>query len=204
MVAFHGPASDARRFATPSSACRAILHSSPCTPPQPTLQSKPAKGQIDKHNINQIPTFLEALRGDQFVEKMFLIFNPITPPRGFSHHCSRFSMSTEEQVEWMERLYAHAWHLGFPRSKVFEQRDALCMATLSNSFVVSPSGAVYKCGALVGQEAFQVGHVSKPGLSPRYNELMAVRPWLLCPECQYLPLCGGVMSVHGADSWKRI
>ena len=146
---------------------------------------------FDKDNVNSLLPLLDELREEPYADDVLLAFNPILPARHPTHHCNRFTMSSEEQALWLEQLYSRAWELGFRRTRVFEQRDPLCMANTENSFVVAPDGRMYKCGALIGRRDFEVGRIENTGLSERHEELMEVTSWQLCPGCAYVPLCGG-------------
>lgn len=68
--------------------------------------------------------------------------------------------------------------------------NASCCATMINNYVISPSGVIYKCEHLIGDNTDVVGNV-KDGII--FNKAMC--EWTdvclpsECVECSYLPLC---------------
>ncbi len=75
--------------------------------------------------------------------------------------------------------------------------DGPCAATTHRSFVVGPSGELYKCWKDTGRPDMVVGSVrakeavTNPALQARYS--VGVDPWddPECRECEVLPICGG-------------
>ncbi len=80
-----------------------------------------------------------------------------------------------------------------------------CMARHINSYLVDPTGALYKCWSDIGVEEKAVGHLHKKGA---FNENVLIR-YLTgadpfdepeCQKCFYLPICEGRCPYHAVEN----
>jgi uncharacterized protein len=71
------------------------------------------------------------------------------------------------------------------------QRPSSCVVESPSSYVVNYDGAIYKCPAFIGKEAYKVGDI-KAGLMD-YASVYKLGIWKNdgCVECAYLPICFG-------------
>jgi len=106
--------------------------------------------------------------------------------------CCPFN-SREEVTFYIDQYREHGIEdLGFYPDTGFSG----CVATRVNSFVVGPSGSLYKCWHDIGDPSMSVGNVSDPenlsfkGLA---HYAIGCDPFKdsKCVKCFYLPICGG-------------
>lgn len=57
--------------------------------------------------------------------------------------------------------------------------------------VIDPYGDIYKCAGFVGRPEFSVGNVRADRFNYRHTEFMTMNLWKQCPDCIYVPMCGG-------------
>ncbi len=66
-----------------------------------------------------------------------------------------------------------------------------CMVEIPDSYVVNFNGMLYKCPALVGHEAFSVGHIRTGVEDYAVSHRLGMWKNETCIACEYLPLCFG-------------
>jgi len=97
------------------------------------------------------------------------------------------------EVEWIMKAQAKGWPLHV--SKPSPRLTGVCQVDSVNSFVVGPTGELFKCWAELGNNGHVVGHLLKPEtwkqLSP--TRLTERDPFddTECRSCVVLPLCMG-------------
>ncbi|MFH0903070.1 MAG: radical SAM protein [Pseudomonadota bacterium] len=74
-----------------------------------------------------------------------------------------------------------------------------CMLQQYHAYSVDPEGSIYLCPGFLGRRDWSIGHVTT-GLSPRYDELLAVDVFAECGDCAHRPSCGGGCQ---ANAWLR-
>lgn len=68
--------------------------------------------------------------------------------------------------------------------------DAYCYASIGHSYVVEPSGSIYPCGSLVGDEKYKIGDVNN---KDEWKLVCLKRPKKdKCKLCEYRQYCAGV------------
>lgn len=145
----------------------------------------------DRENLDNIADLLKYISQRGVADRSILLFNPIQHPLVPLEHCVKYVLPNQLQGEWQIKFEKKAHKMGFKKMRAFEQRDFFCTANADNSFVIDPSGNIYKCGAFVGHEEFMIGNVSESELKYRNIEFMTVEPWRECLDCCFVPLCGG-------------
>jgi len=70
-----------------------------------------------------------------------------------------------------------------------------CEAIRENTYIVDPTGVLYKCAAMVGREDLSLGSIFNDFDSVIFGaqniSFMTADPWKHCGNCKFLPICGG-------------
>ncbi len=104
-----------------------------------------------------------------------------------SQQCTICRMS-EADYRGMIELSEYAKNLGF---NVADQ-TALgpCQALQYHSYVIDPTGVLYKCPGFVGRPDFAIGHVNS-GVGNSQKAYRNLNIHEQCKSCKYMPICAG-------------
>lgn len=67
----------------------------------------------------------------------------------------------------------------------------LCALKRAESFVIDPTGVIYKCPTQVGHQEFAIGHIDQQDLSDLYHTFVNLDVRNGCWECEFAPTCAG-------------
>lgn len=160
---------------------------------------------VDKSNIDSIPPLLDKLTSMGLQENVHVYIAPVddcgSSVRGFD------CMSMEEFASAEIAFYKLAIQYGFgTQSLVWAFDRSVCGAICKNSFVVDPSGAVYKCWDDVCNTAQSVGNL-RIGVLENSEK---AKPWLTysvefdgCKDCPVFPICLGGCPKYPIRQQKR-
>lgn len=173
---------------------------------------------IDASNREEIPKLEQFLRERNLLDRV--TFNPSDVERYTG--CSKVGRIFGKQ-EWFEvrhdydqdRVARGQMPLQFPSVVT----GTYCSALRKNSFVISPTGALFKCWTELSlDESRSVGHLVRGTLrdSTREREAAALfESWDVtsdpeCAQCKVLPICGGgciwrgMISTPGASKPQKL
>jgi len=150
-------------------------------------------GNFDRENLEALPRLLDHLEDRGLKEKIAAIeFKPIiatvrsSPVRDGG--CT--SLSDAGLPEQIVALKKEVLKRGFKATTGLGVN--LCgMMQQDSSFIIDPTGKIYKCPALVGHEDFVIGDIHQGHFEPNPIEPLLTEVWEQCIDCTYLPLCGG-------------
>jgi len=83
-----------------------------------------------------------------------------------------------------------------------------CEAIRENTYIVDPTGALYKCAAMVGRKDLALGSIfddfDSVIFSAQNISFMTADPWKNCDDCKFLPICGGGCRTSALSANKAI
>ena len=83
-----------------------------------------------------------------------------------------------------------------------------CEARKENTYIVDPTGALYKCAAMVGREDLALGSIFDDFDSVIFGaqniSFMTAEPWKNCGDCKFLPICAGGCRMSALSANKTI
>ena len=150
-------------------------------------------------------------------QRIGLYFGQVEPATkvcaNISETCYEGGDFSQVEVEYYRLLLKH----GFYISKLPTPLATFCFCQSLNSFVVDPSGNLYRCLHYVGDESMSMGNVgSDPNyMHPNFTRLFDFDPFSeqSCTECNLLPVClggcpsrrmdRGITGVDQCESWKH-
>ncbi len=150
----------------------------------------------DKNNLNAYADLNSELMDRFKGQKLSVYAAPVDTSAAVNYDRS-CSFSTGEWGDFNLRIYHSSGIIPreglYPRTKWFNN----CVANHRNSYVVGPSGELYKCWDNVGKPQMVIGnvHLEDPITNPELVALysIATDPFddPACLECSVLPICGG-------------
>jgi uncharacterized protein len=102
-----------------------------------------------------------------------------------SGSCTWSGSKTDLHVALQDEILRHGFDTGGAIHAV-----GPCEFHDHHSFAVDPDGTIYKCPGFMAHPEWGIGHVSQ-GLSPRYQQMIAVNPQRECGSCAHRPNCAG-------------
>ena len=83
-----------------------------------------------------------------------------------------------------------------------------CEAIRENTYIVDPTGRLYKCAAMVGREDLALGSICDDFDSVLFGaqniSFMTADPWKNCGDCKFLPICGGGCRMSALSANKAV
>ncbi len=118
----------------------------------------------------------------------------------FVEACNSFSpycLKDSELYSVLPELWKMSREKGFKTDMLKPQVSPLpCSSIADGSYVIDPTGNIYKCWELVIQKEHIVGRILDNGkmeLTPKYFETLSRDPSTIedCEKCKFLPACSG-------------
>ncbi len=165
---------------------------------------------IDMHNYSELNGLLSRLAEDfHGKNNLVLVFALVMPGKNPGSFLTKYCFkSQKEKAESMMDLYEKAANLGLKTSDPFG--SPYCSTRTPSDFVISPSGEVYKCVSLVGQQESYVGNITDGPERISKNSAQFLYGWNSfesseeCRECRYLPMClGGCIQQSILHGWEK-
>jgi uncharacterized protein len=143
---------------------------------------------IDIMNYDNFPSFLDYLEEAGLKHRIIL---SLGVPRGVFPYCTRMQFDEKEIASRIFKLWKIAIKRGFEYH--FEPGPIICSALQAHSFIIDPTGEIYKCWALVGKKEYSVGSIYEDKFKPTYYKFVArMTPLpIQCHGCSILPYCNG-------------
>ncbi len=164
---------------------------------------------IDKNNVNDFFQINEELK-NKYKDKRIVVYPGI------------IRLENEERTNLVEPAFGR-WETAYllfdlynkgiidgniyPTHRIAKTCCALCV----NSYIIGPTGEIYKCWNDVSDMSKVIGHINKPDIENktlyyRYHEGCAWYNDSLCKSCFFLPICNGKCAwynernlYHGAN-----
>lgn len=174
---------------------------------------------IDRDNIEHIDELLKIFK-ENSMKDIFVYFGQVVP---FTESCKSISSSCYSNKEFsntiinlQKKLIQNGFSSGIDSCYYPSLKTNYCSADQINSFVIDPSGYLYKCMNEIGNVELAVGNINEnmEEGSRQYNRLleyMLYSPIDIeeCRTCKLLPVCmGGCPSLkkdnnnNGCERWK--
>ncbi len=151
----------------------------------------------DRNNADRVLELLDAIEDYGLKGKVSIYFAKVMAHTEACASIAGSCLRDQEYTDLELRLTKGGLEKGFNLAKYPRPKFHYCEADHVNSFVVGPSGYLYKCWSDPGNPDEAVGHVSDP---TKYEEKKRnVLKWLAwdvfereeCRECKLLPVCLG-------------
>lgn len=151
----------------------------------------------DKTNAHRVSEVMDAIEERGLKKKLSIYFAKVMAHTEACANVSGSCLKDQEYSDWEVQLTKLGWEKGFNLTKYPRVKFNYCEGDQVNSFVVGPTGYLYKCWSDPGNTDEAVGHVCDPA---KYQEKKKnVFKWLAwdvfdrteCRECDVLPICMG-------------
>lgn len=147
---------------------------------------------VDKSNINAVTEVLQILEDNDLKNKVGFYISAVDDIMDDSPNslCFTDNEFSEEEI----KFYMDALKLGYNLINVPSSMFGVCGAISFNTYVIDPSGDLYKCWDEVGRKEFSVGNV---WTGPVFNEVLTnyinyeAAEDKKCSSCPVLPACLG-------------
>ncbi|HDS03141.1 MAG TPA: radical SAM protein, partial [Firmicutes bacterium] len=146
---------------------------------------------FDYNNYNDIEPLLDYLKEIIDIKRINLSFGWISntiKDTEASDYVGKYGVQSADVPELYIKLFVLAKKMGF-EMQYFFTFDAMCTSKQKNSFVISPSGKIYKCLSMVGRDEGVIGHIDdyNPNLKNYYFEHL----YKDCfnRNCEFIPIC---------------
>lgn len=148
---------------------------------------------VDKSNIDKIESLIECLEENGLINKVGFYLAPVDDINSSCKNTLCFDMKefSEEEI----RFYEKCLQRGIIKIDIPVANLGICGAITKNSYVIAPTGDLYKCWNEIGNIECRIGTLEEP---VKFNNRLT--KWLLynplneyseCRECKSLPICYG-------------
>lgn len=164
---------------------------------------------VDKSNAESFLDLMDFFSKDEVLRKYIGVLYPArvtawpTLPKKWKDLCLNNDEFNEYYFELADKVYAL---YGLNLIKLPETKNMYCGASADNSYVVGPSGELYKCWISVGNPKATVGNIANQNIDINPSEKKFWNEWDIskietCSKCKFLPLCMGGCAglIHIAD-----
>jgi len=148
-----------------------------------------------KHNIEQIPLFLEHLNHEDPSHHITPYFAHVTQTNSqksiSTSFCSNNVISDDlELSNNYLKLWRKAKDLGYKIPSLFTLGP--CMYYSANGYLITPTGDLYKCLDMIGVESQVCGNIKNPihNYTHYYDIILSSQlSFCLKTDCPYIPIC---------------
>lgn len=149
---------------------------------------------VDKNNAGSIVELLDTLNDHGLKDKIKIYCAAVSTDNVLCQDLTEETMADEEYLTVETSLYKTILGSGFELLKHPRTNLGGCGAMHINSFLIDPTGDIYKCWRTIGNKEQRIGTVNQP-LKYNMNHLkwLSWDPLLYskCKCCKFLPLCMG-------------
>lgn len=154
---------------------------------------------VSGNNTTAIVPLKEILRQKHILENRDRVSFYVSPVRAYTGSCRFGGCLTNAAFSLMqlELLQNGINRDGFNTVEEYPSaKESVCTAVNSDSYVIGPSGELYKCWLDLGRPALSVGNIGPDGLSLNDNIIKwtgfsPVSEHGSCLACPFLPVCMG-------------
>ena len=148
---------------------------------------------VDKSNIDKVDSLIDCLESNNLINKISFYLAPVDDINSSCKNNQCFSMKefSDEEIMFYEKCLSKGINsINIPKANL-----GVCGAVTKNSYVVAPTGDLYKCWDEVGRTEYKIG-----SLKDNYTINNRLSKWLLynplnehkeCRDCNVLPVCFG-------------
>jgi uncharacterized protein len=163
---------------------------------------------IDKNNVEHIIPILKKLKSIDLHDKLKIKISKVTETPAYNLPCLKTTHFVKHKLELLDQIN----DLGFKNNSVSlpKQIQVGCSAEISTSFVIGPTGELYKCTRDVGIQANIIGNIKdfdiKLGVGEKNPEycykylLFDATKNKKCKNCKLLPICFGGCAKKRIDN----
>jgi uncharacterized protein len=148
---------------------------------------------VDRHNLPGVKDLLRILGTLKHKENLMVWFGFIKQTLSGLPHCASHALTIPEVSQVYVELIKHGLDSGLKVTNSIA--IGLCNAESFATPVIDPTGRIYSCVSVVGDESHKVGTVfdtSTDFYIARKSQYVALERWNAeCWKCPYLPLCRG-------------
>lgn len=165
---------------------------------------------IDNTNLDGVLDLYKILHARGILEKVHPYLGQVSAVTQACADIESDCLATEDfsdiELKLNRRLRAQGLRISVPYPRFLSN---YCGVLALQSYVIDPSGRLYKCWHHLGNEKESVGsltNVSNLHQNPRFIKWMALDHFEIpeCYECEYLPLCsGGCPEYYLQDRHKQ-
>lgn len=151
---------------------------------------------VDKTNLKDAYVLLDQLKEDGLTDCR-VDFGIV---RGGTDACAAYSSNCFAETELgdiLDDLWKYAMKVGFKFNVRPMRKWMFCGLYGDYAYSIAPTGDVYKCWEIVGDEEHKIGSLNAEGdienLQFCFYDWMGRNPLMIedCKKCNYLPACGG-------------
>lgn len=153
---------------------------------------------VSKENYFSIFELINDLAAQNINHHCKINFSTIMSGNSSSNQCNPdFSLHETVELAASQRikLYRFAIASGFKLNVKSFLRTGACMNKKGNSFVIDPTGKIFKCPTGVGVNEFFIGSIedANNSIEKSQSKFIKLETWnnQVCLDCCYLPLCLG-------------
>lgn len=148
---------------------------------------------VDKSNINNIFSLIELLQEEKLLNKVGFYLAPVDNSNNTCKNNTCFTIKDFSKEEIL--FYEKCLSLGVNSINIPKTTLGICGAISKNSYVIAPTGDLYKCWNEIGRKEYSIGN-----LKDRLTANLRLTKWLQydplkeypeCEECKFLPVCFG-------------
>lgn len=162
---------------------------------------------VDRSNIDMTLELMDHLSDQKILPKVAMSFAEVTSSKGvcadMRDQCFSVEEFSREQLQLYKTLMGHGYtQIQYPRAVA----GGFCGADSENSWVVSPSGDLFKCWEELSEDkGNSVGSVfdlrPEPKHTANLNRYLAWDPFVKsdCVKCNILPLCMGGCPIRALE-----
>jgi uncharacterized protein len=151
----------------------------------------------DKTNAHRAAEVLDAIEEHGLKGKVSVYFAKVMAHTDACANIAGSCLKDQEYSDWVVQLTKLGLEKGFNLTKYPRVKFSYCEADQINSFVIGPTGYLYKCWSDPGNIDEAVGHISNPEIYAKKKK--NVYKWLAwdvfereeCLKCDVLPICMG-------------
>lgn len=168
---------------------------------------------IDKTNREQIQWLTDYFQKDKTLSGIYIYPGQV---QGFSEVCNDIASNCIENLDFTQitfQRYIKEYQKGFARAEFPKRLEHACCADHANSFVIAPSGLVFKCWNEIAEtEKKSIGSLLQKTVYSKKRDPYSWDNWNIfqyedCINCKFLPICMGScpnMAIKNQDATSAI
>ncbi|EHK2407892.1 SPASM domain-containing protein [Clostridium perfringens] len=148
---------------------------------------------VDKENITNIFSLIELLKEENLLNKVGFYLAPVDNSNNTckSNTCFTIKDFSKEEISFYEKCLS----LGVNSINIPKTTLGICGAISKNSYVISPTGELYKCWNEIGRKEYSIGNL-KDKLKANFRltkwlQYDPLKEYPECTSCKFLPTCFG-------------
>ncbi|MGV2805061.1 SPASM domain-containing protein [Clostridium perfringens] len=148
---------------------------------------------VDKENVTNIFSLIELLKKENLLNKVGFYLAPVDNSNNTCKNNTCFTIKdfSKEEIAFYEKCLS----LGINSINIPKTTLGICGAISKNSYVISPTGELYKCWNEIGRKEYSIGNL-KDKLKANFRltkwlQYDPLKEYPECTSCKFLPTCFG-------------